>query len=114
MPGQLVSVEEARARVLAAVRPLGHETVSVDDALGRVLAEDVVAELELPPFDSSAMDWFALVAGPAVQREVVGESRAGTAFDGVVHPGQAVRISTGAGVPTGADAVVPIERVEDA
>src|SRR3954454_1541243 len=111
MPGQLVSVEEARARVLAAVRPLGHETVSVDDALGRVLAEEVVSDLELPPFDSSAMDGFAVVAGPGGRLPVVGEAQAGQPFDGELQPGAAVRISTGAVIPRGADAVVPIERV---
>jgi molybdopterin molybdotransferase len=112
MPGQLLSVDEARSRVLAAVRPLGPERVGVDDALGRVLAEDVAAELDLPPFDSSAMDGFALVAGDAGELPVVGESQAGAPFDGRLQAGQAVRISTGAVIPAGADAVVPIERVE--
>ena len=112
MPGQLLSVDEARSRVLAAVRPLGPERVPLDDALGRVLAEDVVAGLDLPPFDSSAMDGFALVAGDAGELPVVGESQAGAPFDGELRPGQAVRISTGAVIPAGADTVVPIERVE--
>jgi molybdopterin molybdotransferase len=109
----LISVEEARSRVLAAVRPLPAEDVVATDALGRVLAADVASGLELPPFDSSAMDGFALVAGPAAELPVVGESRAGTPFDRALQPGQAIRISTGAVVPEGADAVVPIERVED-
>jgi molybdopterin molybdotransferase len=108
----LISVDEARTRVIAAVRPLPGERVAIDDALGRVLAEDVVAEFELPPFDSSAMDGFAVVAGPAAELPVVGESQAGRPFDGALEPGQAVRISTGAVVPRGADAIVPIERVE--
>src|SRR4051812_45019421 len=112
MPGDLVSVDEARASVLAAVRALGSERVPVDDALGRVLAEDVVSELTLPPFDSSAMDGFALVAGPAAALPVVGESQAGRPFAGRLEAGQAVRISTGAVMPDGADAVVPIERVK--
>jgi molybdopterin molybdotransferase len=112
MPGSLISVDEARDRVLAAVHPLGAERVSLDDALGRVLAEDVVADLDLPPFDSSAMDGYALVAGTAGELPVVGESQAGRPFDGRVEAGQAVRISTGAVIPAGADAVVPVERVE--
>ena len=112
MPAQLLSVDDARARVLAAVRVLGPEQVAVADALGRVVAEDVVADITLPPFDSSAMDGFALVAGPAGELPVVGESQAGAPFDGRVEHGQAVRISTGAVIPDGADAVVPIERVE--
>jgi molybdopterin molybdotransferase len=109
----LISVDETRARVLAATRPLAAEPVAATDALGRVLAEDVVAGIDLPPFDSSAMDGFALVAGPGGELPVVGESRAGKPFAGSVAPGQAVRISTGAEIPAGADAVVPIERVED-
>jgi molybdopterin molybdotransferase len=111
MPGSLISVEEARARILATVRPLAPEPVPAEDALGRVLAEDVVSELELPPFDSSAMDGFAVVAGPAAELTIVGESQAGLPFDGELRPGEAVRISTGAVIPRGASAVVPIERV---
>jgi molybdopterin molybdotransferase len=111
MPGpSLITVDEARERVLAAVRPLGGEPVRVDDALGRVLAEDVVSELTLPPFDSSAMDGFAVVAGPAGELPVVGESQAGRPFEEELQAGQAVRISTGAVIPRGADAIVPIER----
>ena len=113
MPGDLITVTEARARVLRAVRPLPSEEVAIVDALGRVLAEDVVSEIDLPPFDSSAMDGFALVAGGEAELPVVGESSAGTPYDGVVHAGEAVRISTGAVVPEGADAVIPIERVEE-
>src|SRR4051794_7930484 len=112
MPGDLVSVDEARASVLAAVRALGSERVPVDDALGRVLAEDVVSELTLPPFDSSAMDGFALVAGPARELPVVGESQAGAPFERALQPGGGGRISTGAGIPGGGDAVVPIERAD--
>src|SRR4051812_17944008 len=112
MPGALISVDEARARVLAAVRPLEAESVQVEDALGRVLAEDVVSDLELPPFDSSAMDGFAVISGPMGERTIVGESQAGRPFDGTVLLGQAVRISTGAVIPHGADAVVPLERVQ--
>jgi molybdopterin molybdotransferase len=112
MPGDLITVDEARLRVLAAVRPLAGERVPVDEALGRVLAADVVADLDLPPFDSSAMDGFALVAGPGGELPVVGESKAGSPFDGELQAGQAARISTGAVIPAGADAVVPIERVE--
>jgi molybdopterin molybdotransferase len=113
MPGDLIAVDEARARVLATVRPLATEPVPADEALGRVLAEDVLSGFALPPFDSSAMDGFALIAGPAAELPVVGESKAGRPFDGELQRGQAVRISTGAVIPAGADAVVPIERVDD-
>jgi molybdopterin molybdotransferase len=109
---ELISVDAARDRVLAAVAPLPSEEVATDAALDRVLAHDVAAELDLPPFRSSAMDGFALVAGPGGELPVVGESRAGRPYEGVVEDGQAVRISTGAVVPEGADAVVPVERVE--
>jgi molybdopterin molybdotransferase len=109
----LISVEETRSRVLAAVSPLPAETVAAADALGRVLAADVVSELELPPFDSSAMDGFAVVAGPGGSLPVIGESRAGSPFEGTLRPGDAARVSTGAVVPGGADAVVPVERVEE-
>src|SRR4051794_36715754 len=111
MPGDLVSVDAARASVLAAVRPLGSERVALDDALGRVLAEDVVSDLTLPPFTSSAMDGYALVAGPAATLPVVGESQAGRPFARRLEAREAVRISTGAVIPEGADAVVPVERV---
>ena len=112
MPARLISVDEARSRVLATVRALGSESAPAAEALGRVLAEDVVADLTLPPFDSSAMDGFAVVAGDAGDLPIVGESQAGAPFDGTLAAGQAVRISTGAVIPRGASAVVPIERVE--
>src|SRR3954469_1981742 len=107
----LISIEEARSRVLAAVRQLTSEQVAAPHVLGRVLAEDVAAEVDLPPFRSSAMDGFAVVAGDGGELPVVGESRAGHPYHGVLRGGEAVRISTGAVVPEGADAVVPIERV---
>jgi molybdopterin molybdotransferase len=86
--------------------------VPLDAALGRVLAEDARSEGDLPPFDSSAMDGYAVVAGPGGELPVVGESRAGSPASGVLQPGEAMRISTGAAVPEGADAVVPVERAE--
>ena len=100
--------------MLAEVQPLAAEDVPLERALGRVLAEDVAAGMDVPPFDSSAMDGFALVAGPAAELPSSGESRAGHPFGGRVEPGTAVRISTGAVVPEGADAVVPVERTEAA
>jgi molybdopterin molybdotransferase len=115
--GPLITVDEARASVLATVRALAAERVGIDEALGRVLAADVVAELDLPPFDSSAMDGYALDGdAPSAQAggelPVVGESQAGRPFAGRIEPGQAIRISTGAVIPQGANAVVPVERVE--
>jgi molybdopterin molybdotransferase len=108
---RLLSIDEARAKVLEAVAPLGTERVPVDDALGRVLAEDVVAEHDVPPFDNSAMDGFALAAGPAGRTlTLVGESRAGTPADRAPGEGEAIRVSTGAAVPPGTEAVVPGEQ----
>jgi molybdopterin molybdotransferase len=108
----LISIAEARERVLAAARPLPAEDVPLDAALGRVLAEDARAEGDLPPFDSSAMDGYAVVAGPEGELPVVGESRAGSPASRPLAQGEAMRISTGAAVPEGADAVVPVERVQ--
>lgn len=107
---ELISIDEARRRVLEAVTRLGDEPVPLDAALGRVLTEDVTSGIDVPPFDSSGMDGYAVVAGPAAELDVVGEARAGHPAGVEVRPGEAVRISTGAVVPEGADAVVPVER----
>jgi molybdopterin molybdotransferase len=107
-------ISEARELVLAAARRLPAESVGLEDGLGRVLAEDVRSPLDVPPFDSSAMDGFALVAGRGGELPVIAEARAGHPAAERVEPGTAVRISTGAPVPEGADAVVPIELTEAA
>lgn len=104
------TVEAARARMLAAVRPLAAETVALTVALGRTLAEPVTAVRDQPPLDTSAMDGWAVrgsdLADGAAVLTVVGESAAGRPFDGGVAAGEAVRISTGAAVPAGATRVV--------
>ncbi len=107
----LPRIDEALALVLAHVRPLPLEDVAVASAAGRVLGEDGRAVTDLPPFDSSAMDGYAVRAAdtPGALR-VVGHSAAGRPELGAVGPGEAVVISTGAVVPAGADAVVPVER----
>lgn len=103
----MLSVEEARARMLAEIAPLGVETVPLEEAVGRVLAEDVAAGRDQPPFTASAMDGWAMRAAdtPGVL-DIVGESAAGRGYDGAVGLGQAVRIFTGAAVPQGFDAIV--------
>lgn len=108
----LLTLEEAHERVLKAARPLPVENVPIAAAAGRVTAEDVRACVDLPPFASSAMDGFAVRAAdlPGTFR-IVGESAAGRPFDTQIEASCAVVISTGAVVPEGADAVVPIERV---
>jgi molybdopterin molybdotransferase len=108
----LIDIATARERVLAAVTPLESEDVELSLALGRVLAEDVASLEDLPPFDSSAMDGYAVVAGPAAELAVVGESRAGHPAGRTLASGEAIAISTGAQIPAGADAVVPVERVQ--
>jgi molybdopterin molybdotransferase len=108
-----VSIHEARAAVLEHVAVLDAEDVSLDDALGRALADDASAPNHVPPFDASAMDGYAVVAADtasgAARLRLVGEAKAGTAAGVTVVPGTAVRISTGAPVPDGADAIVPQE-----
>ncbi|HSD77288.1 MAG TPA: gephyrin-like molybdotransferase Glp [Solirubrobacteraceae bacterium] len=110
----LLSIDQARAAVLEHVRPLGAEELPVDQALGRHLAADVVAAADVPGFRNSAMDGFAVRSGPAGRTlAVVGESRAGAPFGGTVHDGQAIRISTGAALPDGTDAVLQVELAEE-
>src|SRR5947209_9507006 len=107
----LPGIDEALARVLARVRPLASEELELSVALGRYLAEDARAATDLPPFASSAMDGFAVRArdtpGALI---VVGHSAAGRPADRALDAGEAIEISTGAVVPAGADAVVPVER----
>jgi molybdopterin molybdotransferase len=112
----MLPVEEALEIVLRETGALSLEDVALDEALSRVLAEDVVSDLDLPPFDRVAMDGFALraadVAGAPVALDVVGELRAGQWPDLTVGPGQAVRIMTGAPLPDGADSVQQVERTQ--
>jgi len=106
----LLSIEQARERVLAAIRPLGLEPVAVAAALGRVLAADLRAAGDVPPFANSAMDGFAVRAGAAGRRlRIVAESRAGHPTTVAVGEGEAIRISTGAAVPPGTEAVIRVE-----
>jgi len=108
-----ISISEARTRVLLCARPLGREIVAVDQALDRVLAQDVCPAADVPPFPSSAMDGYALKAGAAGRPLlVVGESRAGAPFAGELRSGEAIRISTGAAVPWDAEAVIRQEDVD--
>jgi molybdopterin molybdotransferase len=111
---ELISIEQARQIAIGAVRPLAAETIPVADALGRVLAADVSAAGDVPPFPCSAMDGYALGSGPAGRTfTVVAESRAGAPASRSIAPGEAIRISTGAALPQGADAVARQEDVEE-
>ncbi len=113
-----VTLQAARDLVLASIRPLGSERVPLVGGVGRVLAEDVRAERRIPPADNSAMDGFAVRAEdvrrvPASLR-VVEDLPAGRRSVRKLGPGEAARIMTGAAIPEGADAVVPIELTEAA
>ncbi len=109
---KLLPVEVARARMLAEVSPLPAETVFIADSIGRVLAEDVAAVRDQPPYPASAMDGYAVRAGPAARLKVIGESAAGGPFEGRVGSGEAVRVFTGGAIPVGCDAVVIQEDAE--
>ncbi|HXF57857.1 MAG TPA: gephyrin-like molybdotransferase Glp [Actinomycetota bacterium] len=109
----LAPVEDVRALVLSSVAPLPPRQVPLAEAGGLVLAEPVVAPFDLPPFPNAAMDGFAVrsadtAPAPAALR-LVGEALAGRPFGGRVGPGEAVAVATGAVLPEGADAVVPLE-----
>ncbi|MCL4673092.1 MAG: molybdopterin molybdotransferase MoeA [Sphingomonadaceae bacterium] len=110
MSGAALSIEQAQARMLALLAPLPPEVLPVEQALGRYLAEPVMAARTQPPADLSAMDGYA-VAGPGPWHRV-GESRCGAPFDGTLIKGQCVRISTGAMLPEGADRVLIQEDAE--
>ena len=115
----MLSVEEALSRVLAGIPVLGSESVELTAALGRVLAEPIIAGRELPPWDNSSMDGYAVrsedtrgaTAAIPVPLTLLGEIPAGTVATRPVAPGQAYRILTGAPLPGGADAVIPQEDV---
>ena len=111
-----ISLDEARGLILDATRPLGSERVQLLDAAGRALAEDFHAPWDLPRYDNSAMDGFAVrAADAAAQAEllVTGYSPAGGTDLPPVEPGCAVKIMTGAAIPPGCDLVVPFEETEE-
>ena len=111
----MISVADALHAVLALVAPVEAESVPLREAGGRVLAEPIVAARDQPPFAASAMDGYAARsadAAPGARLRVIGEAAAGRPWGGVVEPGTALRIFTGAPIPEGADRVVIQEDVE--
>jgi molybdopterin molybdotransferase len=111
----MLSVEEARARILAGLAPTAPEVVSLAQAWDRVLAAPVAARLTQPPADVSAMDGYALRAADAAEGarlRVVGAAPAGRPFDGTLKWGEAVRLFTGSVIPAGADSVLLQEDAE--
>ncbi len=111
----LLSYDEALAAVLSRAARLGEESVGLPESRGRVLASDVMTDRDQPPFDRSAMDGFAVVADSVeagTWYPIVGEVAAGAVEDGILSAGQVMRIATGAALPRGADATIPIEKAE--
>ncbi|MDA1003802.1 MAG: molybdopterin molybdotransferase MoeA [Chloroflexi bacterium] len=127
LPADMISVEDARARILGQFHTLEASDAPLLDAgggvsvLGQVLAEDVYATFSIPPLANTAMDGYAVRAADTrgatydapLELAVVGYLAAGTVYDGRVEAGQAVRIMTGAPMPAGADAVVPFEETDE-
>ena len=120
-PAEMLSVAEARSAILEQFTSLETETVPLLEALDRVLAERITADVDLPPFANSSMDGYAVrsadLAGATRERlvrlRVVVDVAAGHPVDTVIEPGTAARITTGAPLPPGADAVVPVEATDD-
>src|SRR5256886_3415043 len=115
---KLMNADDALARILASVPGLPAVDAPLLDALGLVLAEDIAADRDVPPFRNSAMDGYAVrgddVASAPVELRVVGEVAAGAFPDRAVGPGEAMRIMTGAPIPDGADTVVRVEDTDNA
>src|SRR5438270_610892 len=109
----MIPVAKALQVVLDQTTSLPAESVALVDALGRILAEDIVADTDLPPFDRAQMDGYAIrtadVANTPAGLRIVGESAAGSGWHQEMKAGEAVRIMTGAPVPAGADAVQQVE-----
>ena len=109
----MIPISKAIDIVQQNVRPLGSETIALGETVGRVLAEAIRADSDLPPFDRSQMDGFAVIASDTtnapVLLKIIGESAAGSGWPKTLKKGSAVRIMTGAPVPKGADAVQKIE-----
>ncbi len=113
----MISVEEARARILAAFAATGGETVALSEAVGRVSAAPIVARLTQPPADVSAMDGYAVRAADGVagaRLRLIGSAPAGHPFAGAIGPGESVRIFTGSIVPAGGEAVLLQEDAAEA
>ena len=109
----MIPISKALAAVKRESAALGSETIRVSDSVGRILAEHILADTDMPPFDRSQMDGYAVKAkdtapAPAVLK-IVGESAAGRGWHESLGRGEAVRIMTGAPVPKGADSIQKIE-----
>ena len=124
-PSDMLSVEDALEQILSLVDVLPAESKPISEAVGQVLAENLVAPFDIPPLDNTAMDGYAVQAadtagagddlddGASVRLTVIGELAAGYLFEGEVGAGEAVRIMTGAPIPAGADSIVPFEETDE-
>lgn len=113
----MLSYYQARDQILESLQPLSMEQVSLLDAVGRAVAEDIIAKQPLPLFDNSAMDGYAVRAEDCIAGATLplnGYLPAGGKLDCRVEPGTAVKIMTGAPIPPGADAIVPFEETDEA
>lgn len=117
----LLSVDDALSRILNTIHPLSHETVSLTDSLNRVIAEVIKSDIHLPPFDNSAMDGYAIIADDSsgarsdqpITLKVIMDIPAGSAPEQALVRGTTARIMTGAPIPQGATAVIPVEDTGD-
>jgi molybdopterin molybdotransferase len=108
---EALHVDKARAAILACITPVSQsESVQIRDALGRVLAQDIVSSIDVPAHDNSAMDGYAVRSNDFLEKSIslreIGTALAGRPFAGKVGAGECVRIMTGAVMPEGADTVV--------
>src|SRR6202171_1886700 len=114
----MIPVAEAIQIVTAQTQPSEPQRVYIADALGRILAENIIADTDLPPFDRAQMDGYAVraddVANTPARLRIVGESSAGSGWHHEMKAGEAVRIMTGAPVPAGAGAVQQVELSREA
>lgn len=112
----LLPFDEAQAQIFQQITPVTEtETVSVKEALGRTLGEEIISPINVPAYNNSAMDGYAIQGADlptegSITLEVIGSSFAGTPFEGTMHSGQSVRIMTGAKIPAGADTVIMQEK----
>ncbi|MGQ4892374.1 MAG: gephyrin-like molybdotransferase Glp [Candidatus Njordarchaeia archaeon] len=113
-------IDEALKKFISSLKlkPMGVEEIAVEDALGRVLGEDIISSIDIPPFSRAAMDGYAVIAEDTfgasqdnpIRLRIIGESSPGNPFEGEIKKGTAVKISTGAKMPGGANAVVMVEK----
>jgi len=113
----MIPISEAIEIIKRESFPLESQIIELEDSIGRVLAEEIRADMDLPPFDRSQMDGFAVknndTQNAPVKLKIIGESVAGKGFDGELNSGEAVRIMTGARVPKGADSVQKVELTKE-